>query len=81
MLSLQKKTILYPNICALNFVIHEGQFTIFDEKRGHFRGTKNDLLIQWREDEKGEGEFKKGGGQSVNWLINYFPSSPQSPLP
>ena len=29
-------------------------------------------IIQWREDEKGEGEFKKGGGKSVNWLINYF---------
>ena len=30
-------------------------------------------IIQCREDEKGEGEFKKGGGKSVNWLINYFP--------
>ena len=30
-------------------------------------------IIQWRENEKGEGEFKKGGGKSVNWLINYFP--------
>ena len=30
-------------------------------------------IIQWREEEKGEGEFKKGGGKSVNWLINHFP--------
>ena len=30
-------------------------------------------IIQWREDEKGEGEFKKGGGKSVNWLIKHFP--------
>ena len=28
-------------------------------------------LIQWREDE--EGEIKKGGGKSVNGLVNYFP--------
>ena len=27
-------------------------------------------IIQWREDK--EGEIKKGGGKSVNWLINYF---------
>ena len=33
-------------------------------------------IIQWREEEKGEGEFKKGGGKSVNWLINYFPLFP-----
>ena len=30
-------------------------------------------IIQWREEEKGEGEFKKGGGKSVNWLIKHFP--------
>ena len=29
-------------------------------------------LIQWREDEKGEGEFKKEGGKKINWLINHF---------
>ena len=45
MLTPRKKTILlYYSVFGLNFVIYEGQFTIFDEKRGHFRGTKNDLL-------------------------------------
>ena len=29
-------------------------------------------LIQWREDEKGEGEFKKEGGKKINWLMNYI---------
>ena len=29
-------------------------------------------IIQWRDGEKGEGEFKKGGGKSVNWLIKHF---------
>ena len=29
-------------------------------------------IIQWREDEKGEGEVKKEGGESVNWLINHL---------
>ena len=29
---------------ALSFEIHEGQFTIFEEKRVHLRGTKNDLM-------------------------------------
>ena len=30
-------------------------------------------IIQWREGEKGEGEFEKGEGKRVNWLINHFP--------
>ena len=29
-------------------------------------------LIPWREGEKGEGEFQKGEGKRVNWLINHF---------
>ena len=35
-------------IPGLNFVIHEGQFTIFDERRGHFGRRRTDL---WREGE------------------------------
>ena len=30
-------------------------------------------LIPWTEGEKGEGEFEKGEGKRVNWLINHFP--------
>ena len=30
-------------------------------------------LIPWREGEKGEGEFEKGGGKKINWLISHFP--------
>ena len=29
-------------------------------------------LIQWREVEKGEGEYKKEGGKKINWLIHHF---------